>query len=232
MFSCTACKPADPTTATVKVDPTLLAADRENVAPNSQQNKVAELERQQKEQEARERAQQERKAEEERRRREADRQEHERREQERREHEQRLEQEREQAERRAAEEREAERLRIAAEAERARAEEDERKKQDIERQEENKRREDQERLSTFLTSKGYGTDVNGKRKTMMKFYRPLHDAVHAKDDELVRILLEAGADPTMRSSSGKTPLERAERSNVDGSLTAIVERLTAAMPSS
>mmetsp|Transcript_54406 Transcript_54406/g.100513 ORF Transcript_54406/g.100513 Transcript_54406/m.100513 type:complete len:231 (-) Transcript_54406:384-1076(-) len=229
MFSCTACKPADPATATVKVDPSLLTADRENVAPNSQLDKAVELERQQKEEQARERARLERKAEEERRHREAERREQERREQERREQEQR-EQERLEAERRA-EEREAERRRIAAEAERARKEQEERRKrEEMEQQEENRRREDQEKLSAFLSSKGYGTDVNGKRKTMMKYYHPLHDAVHAKDDDLVRILLEAGADPTLKSSSGKTALDRASKSNVDGSLQAIVERLTAVTP--
>jgi len=226
MFACKACTPADPATATVKVDPAKLAEDKENVAQNSQQKTAAELERQQREeQQAREReerkaAAEARKAEEERR---------------------RLEMERLEAAQREAEElercreREAERQRIAAEEEQRRLEKERLQREEMERREQEKQREEQakadaETLSKFLTSKGYKEDVNGKRKTMMKHYHPLHDAVQQKDADLVRILLEARADPTLRSSSGKTALDRAKKSNTDGSLATIVEELSTAMP--
>mmetsp|Transcript_68035 Transcript_68035/g.127055 ORF Transcript_68035/g.127055 Transcript_68035/m.127055 type:complete len:230 (+) Transcript_68035:87-776(+) len=226
MFSCTACKPSNPATSTVKVDPARLAADKENVAQNMQQKQAEEKEQQR----VREREIQERKAEEERRR------EAERREMEHRQREQeRLEREQREAEEELERRREAERVRIAAEAEKRRQDQERMQREELERQEQERRREEQakadaEMLNTFLTSKGYGEDVNSKRKTMRKYYYPLHDAVNAKDADAVRVLLAAGADPTLKSSSGKTALDRAKKSNTDGSLATIVERLSAAMP--
>mmetsp|Transcript_22931 Transcript_22931/g.52566 ORF Transcript_22931/g.52566 Transcript_22931/m.52566 type:complete len:221 (-) Transcript_22931:221-883(-) len=217
MFSCKACKPADPATATVKIDPASLAEDKENVAQNSQHQQEAALERKQRE-EQQDPEQEERKAAE------AHKAEEERR---------RLEQERLEAAQREADElekcreREAERQRLAAE-ERLQREEMEHREQEKQREEQAKA--DAEALSNFLTTKGYKEDVNGKRKTMMKHYHPLHDAVQMKDADLVRILLEARADPTLRSSSGKTALERAKKSNSDGTLSTIVEELSSAMP--
>mmetsp|Transcript_34700 Transcript_34700/g.81015 ORF Transcript_34700/g.81015 Transcript_34700/m.81015 type:complete len:272 (-) Transcript_34700:155-970(-) len=84
------------------------------------------------------------------------------------------------------------------------------------------------RVRDFLTRKGYGNDINGKRKTLRKFYHPLHDAVAERDAELVRILLEARADPTLRSSSGKTPLQRATKWNTSGELTKVCDILRTA----
>jgi len=74
------------------------------------------------------------------------------------------------------------------------------------------------RLQAFLESRGYGDDVNGKRRTLRKYYYPLHDAVAAHDTDMVRILIANRADVRLQSSSGKTPLERAVKYNTDGSL--------------
>mmetsp|Transcript_24019 Transcript_24019/g.55448 ORF Transcript_24019/g.55448 Transcript_24019/m.55448 type:complete len:228 (-) Transcript_24019:164-847(-) len=223
MFACTACKGSDPTTSTVKVDPKLLEADKENVAQNVQQKKAEE----QDQQKAREREIQERKAEEERRR-EAERKQ---KEQHRLLEQERIEKERREAEAEQERRREAERARVAAEEDKRRQEEQQRaemEEQETKREEQAKA--DAETLNAFLASKSYGEDVNARRKTMRKHYYPLHDAVTAKDEEAVRVLLAARADPTVKSSSGKTPLDRAKKSNIDGSLATIVDMLTNAMP--
>jgi len=229
MFSCTACKPADPTSSTVKVNPALIGGDKENM--NQQQfQSVAELEAQQRvERERQEHEERAREAREKKAREQAEM----RREQERKEAEQRRE-----AEEARRREQEAFRQRMANEASAAEAarkkqekeEEDARQEKERLEQEERTRKEkdDSEKLLSFLASKGYGEDVNAKRKTLRKHYYPLHDAVAAHDAELIRVLLAAGADPAVRSSSGKTPLERAQKWNADGSLDQVCELLEGA----
>mmetsp|Transcript_43249 Transcript_43249/g.78712 ORF Transcript_43249/g.78712 Transcript_43249/m.78712 type:complete len:244 (+) Transcript_43249:102-833(+) len=236
MFSCTACKPADPTSSTVKVNPALIGSDKENMNHQQLQSvaemeakKRVEQERQEQERAAREREAREKKAREQAEQREALRREQERKEVERR--------EAEEAERRQREA-EAIRQRMAAEAAAAEAarkkqekeqeEEAQREKERLEQERARKEREDNEKVVAFLVSKGYGEDVNAKRKTFRKHYYPLHDAVAAHDAELIRVLLAAGADPALRSSSGKTPLERAQKWNTDGSLDQVCSLLEGA----
>ena len=87
------------------------------------------------------------------------------------------------------------------------------------------------KIDRFLHQNGYGNDVNGKRTVLMRYYHPLHDAVWLGDAELVQGLLLFGADPTLRSSSGKTPLQAARKwNNAKGSLNRICAILEAAEP--
>jgi len=228
MFSCTACKPSNPATSTVKVDPSLIAnQDKENA---NQQNVQKEemLKKEEQERERRETEARERKAREQREREEAER---------------KLEAERREQQRLAAERREAEEMqrRREQEAQRAAEEEEEQRRREEAQQrrqaeeerlrvEKEKAEADAETLRNFLTSKGYGEDVNGKRKTMRKHYHPLHDAVAANDADLIRVLLEAKADPALRSSSGKTALERATKWNKEGSHDQVCTTLQAVTP--
>mmetsp|Transcript_24611 Transcript_24611/g.56801 ORF Transcript_24611/g.56801 Transcript_24611/m.56801 type:complete len:203 (+) Transcript_24611:72-680(+) len=89
-------------------------------------------------------------------------------------------------------------------------------------------RQDSEKLTKFMTSMGYGeTDVNGKRRSLHRYYLPLHDAVESNDAEMVKLLLAARADQNAKSSSGKTPLERAMARNNCGSHAAVLAMLGA-----
>ena len=66
------------------------------------------------------------------------------------------------------------------------------------------------KVDSFLYQNGYGNDVNGDRKAFFKTFHPLHDAVSIGDPLLVEGLIAFGADPTLRSSDGKTPLQIAQ----------------------
>ena len=84
------------------------------------------------------------------------------------------------------------------------------------------------KINSFLQQNGYGNDVNGQRKVLFKTHHPLHDAVNLGDADVVVGLLAFGADPSLRNSDGKTPLEIAQKKNKNGSLKSICEALEAA----
>lgn len=69
---------------------------------------------------------------------------------------------------------------------------------------------DAKALNNFLIKHGY-TGANVKRKKMMKSKYPLHTAVKCKDTDIIRVLLEAQADPEQKSSLGETPFQLAAR---------------------
>lgn len=102
-----------------------------------------------------------------------------------------------------------------------------RREEDV-RKELETRAKSREKIQSFLASMGYEGDVNSQRRKLCKHYYPLHDAVARGDLELIHLLLAAGADPQVRSSSGKTPLDRARKWNRHGSLDHICEVLAAA----
>lgn len=68
-------------------------------------------------------------------------------------------------------------------------------------------------------------DVNALRKSTWKAKRPLHSAIKAKDAEVVRCLLLAGADPTLTNSAGQTAWQVAKALNKKGSHAAILAAL-------
>jgi hypothetical protein len=81
-------------------------------------------------------------------------------------------------------------------------------------------------VGTFLQRHGY-VGVNAKRTRLFKSKYPLHTAVKlGGSGDTVRLLLWAMADPALRDSSGLTPLQLAEKINVQGSHDSIIEELT------
>eukprot|EP00401_Gymnodinium_catenatum_P044556 CAMPEP_0117538666 /NCGR_PEP_ID=MMETSP0784-20121206/42596_1 /TAXON_ID=39447 /ORGANISM="" /LENGTH=209 /DNA_ID=CAMNT_0005335287 /DNA_START=115 /DNA_END=744 /DNA_ORIENTATION=+ len=115
----------------------------------------------------------------------------------------------------------AERLANEAEAE---AELRRRAEAEAELQRQEKVRSDKETLDVFLEQNNF-RGVNEKRKTALKTKYPLHTAVKQKNEDMVRILIEAGADPTLADSNKLTPQQVASKLNADGALDAIHERL-------
>merc|ERR1712045_1035095 len=60
-----------------------------------------------------------------------------------------------------------------------------------------------EAIATFLVENGFA-DINAKRRRMLSTTYPLHVAAELGDGKLVGFLLEEGADPMRRNSSGRT----------------------------
>jgi len=67
------------------------------------------------------------------------------------------------------------------------------------------------KVSEFLKSRGFKGDVNSKKSSMLKSKYPLHVAVKEQDAEMVKLLLSAGADKSLKNSSGYTPVQKAEQ---------------------
>merc|ERR1712232_132143 len=67
------------------------------------------------------------------------------------------------------------------------------------------------KVSDFLKSHGFKGDVNSKKSSMLKSRYPLHVAVKEQDAEMVTLLLSAGADKSLKNSSGYTPVQKAEQ---------------------
>lgn len=84
-------------------------------------------------------------------------------------------------------------------------------------------RQEQE-LATFMAEHKFST-INGPKKSMLSKTYPLHCAAELGKDQVVEILLQAGADPTLRDSKGKTAADVAQRRNAKGSHAAVVRRL-------
>jgi len=126
--------------------------------------------------------------------------------------EQRLREEAEFAEREAAE-------RVAGE-EATRREEDGRKRA----AEEQLRKQAQEKVDVFLKAKGFKT-MSMPRTSCFTASYPLHVAVQENNAGLVSALLLSGADKKVKNSTGKTPLEAAEKLNKKGSHAAVMAAL-------
>merc|ERR1712196_625103 len=70
---------------------------------------------------------------------------------------------------------------------------------------------DKEKLAAFLKVHGYSA-ADAKRKVKIFGYKyPLNSAVKANDPEMVRILMEAGADPAAKNSAGQTAKDFASK---------------------
>lgn len=79
-------------------------------------------------------------------------------------------------------------------------------------------------LQPFLEQNGFATVKSSRRRLMNSCY-PLHVAVTANNVELIQRLLRAGADPFKCDSSGRTPLELAQKLNTRRSHRRAVEVL-------
>jgi membrane protein involved in colicin uptake len=231
-FSCKgACSGSNPVSDTVKVDPALLAAEKENMQPmQAQQQRQNEDEEKRRAQE--EFLQQEKEREAERRRVE------------------------EQAEKRRREE-EAVRRRegqIAAEkaaaaaagaAAEARAREEQRLEAEMIAKEKARQeaqleaqRHEEERLAclkvaAWCKENGFA-DMNSKKKSFMSGFKfPLHEAVAKhlsgvakNNEEIVGLMIQVGADKTVKNSKGQTPLDLAKKMNKTGSMDSIIAMLS------
>lgn len=85
---------------------------------------------------------------------------------------------------------------------------------------------DEARLAvrSFLEQNGFDS-VKASRRRIMHTCYPLHVAVRANNVELIHKLLRAGADPFKTDSSGRTPLELAQKLNSSSSHRKAVEVL-------
>jgi len=137
----------------------------------------------------------------------------------------RLQQEEDEAERRQtaaleARRREAEEAaqqqRLREEAERAEAEEQQRQ--------EEARRDRQAKVTTFLKTKGFKS-VTAPKRSMMKTTYPIILAAEAGDTEMVEFLIQEGADPAQKNSSGKTAQEVATKKNKKSSHDGVLRAL-------
>lgn len=74
------------------------------------------------------------------------------------------------------------------------------------------RENDAKKLQKFLDEYSYPSCNRKTAKVARKWMQydfPLHKAVKLQDEEMIRILLEFGANITCRNSKGKTPAEKA-----------------------
>lgn len=75
---------------------------------------------------------------------------------------------------------------------------------------ERKRIQGERRLDEFLLQHNF-LKVNEKKSKWLKYTYPLHVAVDENDGEVVRLLLAAGANRSVKDSSGLTPLQLAQK---------------------
>lgn len=238
--SCRPCGEAcDKNYNTVKVDTAALLArskDKENAGPKCNALTKEEHERRQRENEERERRQEEAKhAEEKRRAMEQAREEQQQEEQRRREE----EYQRQQVEQEQREREELQRLQEEQRLEEEhRRQEEERAAEYLRRREEERRQLDLENKKTaaiWLKDNGFKSIDELVRKRMSKV-RPLHVAVQKNAAQVVRMLLDAGADRRLPNSSKQIPLELAQKLDKKGShaevIAALLEQPTALLPQS
>lgn len=67
------------------------------------------------------------------------------------------------------------------------------------------------KVGEFLASRGFKGGVNSKKSSMLKCSYPLHVAVKEQDAEMVKLLISAGADKSLKNSSGNTPTQKADK---------------------
>lgn len=231
-FSCKPCSESDPTQHTVKVDPKLF--DKENVQPlqstkqNAEEQRQREIEEEKAARRRREEAAAAAVAEATRKREEAERAAAER-----------AQREAEEAARREAEEAaRQEALRLAAE-EKAREDEEARAaaaaaalavQQECARKAEEERaalarKDAEEKVAAWCKTHGFEA-MNRQKKTFRgntKF--PLHTAVKYSSQDIIGMMLLAGAQRDVKDSKGQTPLQLAAKLNKNGSHDQIVAML-------
>mmetsp|Transcript_58528 Transcript_58528/g.153259 ORF Transcript_58528/g.153259 Transcript_58528/m.153259 type:complete len:233 (+) Transcript_58528:82-780(+) len=109
--------------------------------------------------------------------------------------------------------------RLAAEAAARRAEEERQRTA-----EEKAHKEAKKKVEVFLKARGFKTMVM-PRTTCFKATYPLHVAVQENSADVVSAFLLCGADKKVKNSSGKTPLEVAQKLNNKGSHQAVIAAL-------
>jgi len=216
--ACNAFNSSDPAADTVKIDGSALAMlEKENAAPNILRCKAAEDQKENRDTEAMRRAEEERLAQQEWQRydleqRRVQEQQRQRAEAERAEKAKEVEQE-ELMERRRQQVAATQREEAAGQEQDAREEEVRRQEAERIAQEQlAKQASDQKAVEEFLAANHF-TDVNFKRRKMLKSCYPLHEAVSQKNIVMAELLVAAKADLQLKSSAGETPLQLAQRTN-------------------
>mmetsp|Transcript_8823 Transcript_8823/g.19602 ORF Transcript_8823/g.19602 Transcript_8823/m.19602 type:complete len:233 (+) Transcript_8823:80-778(+) len=228
--ACKACGHSDPTTDTVKVNPTLLA-EAEVTGPGkiktanaaaTETHRATDAQEQQRsleEQQERARLEAEKKAKEE-----EERQAEARRQRIREAEEaQRAKEVAEAAERKEREEREQ---REKAEADRLAREAAEEQRKAVEAKAKEELAAALKKVEAFLKAKGFKSLDAPRKKMMTSSCMPLHVAVQEKDEDMVKALLLCGANKTTPNSAKKTPLEVAQKLNKKGSHDIIIALLS------
>lgn len=209
MFFCKPiCAPRDPAADTVKIDMPApdTAAEQAEADRRAAEELQAKLNAEEAEEEARRRAQEE---EEEARLR------------------QQLRQEEEEEAQRRAQEREA-RERVEAEARREREAQAQREREEAEalRRAEAERVQEERKtaVAVFLKQNKF-TGAAAPKTTMLAKTYPIHCAAIKGDEQMVRMLLEEGADPAQKNSSGKTAAQVAQKKDSKGSHAGVLRAL-------
>jgi hypothetical protein len=122
------------------------------------------------------------------------------------------------AERRRAEAQrqwEEEQLRLQEEEEQRLAELEEEEQRLAEQQaiEEHAKAEADKMVREYLASHGFKGGVNEKKKSILKYQYPLHVAVKEQKADMVKLLIQKGADMSVKNSSGRTPADKADQYN-------------------
>jgi hypothetical protein len=86
-----------------------------------------------------------------------------------------------------------------------------------------------DKVAAFLKEHAF-TGVNAKKTKMFRSKYPLHAAVETCDADMVRLLVSSGADPALKNSSGKTPIQLAQSSNKKDSHTRVLQALGVGSP--
>merc|ERR1711972_399621 len=84
-----------------------------------------------------------------------------------------------------------------------------------------------ETIKAFLQEHGF-SGVTAKRRKLFRATYPLHVAAELGEDRIVALLLEEGADPTQKNSSGQTPAQVAQKRNSKDSHASVLQSLAAA----
>merc|ERR1712012_540507 len=71
-------------------------------------------------------------------------------------------------------------------------------------------------VAAFLKQHDYN-DVAAPKRTMLKTKYPIHTAAKTGDAKIVAALLEEGANPAQKNSSGQTAAQVAQQKNKNGS---------------
>jgi hypothetical protein len=79
-----------------------------------------------------------------------------------------------------------------------------------------------EKVSAFLKLHGF-KGVNKAKGFSFNYSYPLHVAVEEMNAEMVKLLLQSGADRNLRDCSGRSARVLARNSNIDGSHSAVLE---------
>lgn len=84
----------------------------------------------------------------------------------------------------------------------------------------------QHRVDAFLRARGFKKGAAAAKTSFMRTTFPIHVAAQDNNADIVRALLECGADRKAKNGSGKTALDVAKKLNKNGSHDAVIAALS------